>query len=120
MNRFTNVVKLSGIFGQLQAKQFRQDISDLLDVEAMEILVDFEQVTFMDSSGLGALISVLKTVEAADARLALCSVRQEVIMLLELADVAQFFEIFPSQDAFYQAQANYSSDFTVLSSTTIT
>lgn len=103
------VIKLCGILSHVQAKQFRQEISDLVEAGAIEILVDFEQVTFMDSSGLGALVSVLKTIRAANGSLSLCSLRQEVKMLLELADVAQFFAIFSSQEAFYQMRGSYSS-----------
>jgi anti-anti-sigma factor len=101
------VIKLSGIFGHIQAKQFRQEISDLIETGASHFLIDFEKVTFMDSSGLGALVSTLKIVNAADGMLSLCSVSPEVRMLLELADVIQFFEIFSSQEAF--AQSSYSS-----------
>lgn len=109
MSLSVQVIKPCGILGQTQAKQFRQEVSDLLDAGVIEILIDFGQVTFMDSAGLGALINVLKTVRAADRVLSLCSLRQEVKMLLELADVVQFFTIFSDQEAFYQARENYSS-----------
>lgn len=109
MDLSVKVIKLSGIVGHIQAKQFRQEISDLIEAGAIEILIDFEQVTFMDSSGLGALISVLKTIRAANGTLSLCSLRQEVKMLLELADVSQFFVIFSNQEAFYQMKGSYSS-----------
>ncbi|MBD1854117.1 MULTISPECIES: STAS domain-containing protein [Leptolyngbya] len=103
------VIQLSGILSHLQAKQFRQNIAKLIEAGAIEVLIDFEQVTFMDSAGLGALVSVLKLVNGADGTVSLCSVRQEVRMLLELADVAQFFEIFPDREAFYQTKANCSA-----------
>ncbi|BAS58860.1 MULTISPECIES: STAS domain-containing protein [Leptolyngbya] len=102
------VIQLSGILSHTQAKQFRQEIADLIEAGTVEVLIDFEQVTFMDSAGLGVLVSILKLVNGADGTVSLCSIRQEVKMLLDLADVAQFFEIFPNQEAFYQAKANYS------------
>lgn len=102
------VIQVCGILGHTQAKQFRQEILDVIAVGTREVLVDFEQVAFMDSSGLGALVSGLKAVTAVQGNLALCSVRQEIKMLLELADVLQFFPIFPSQTAFYQARENCS------------
>ena len=100
MSHSVKVIKVCGILGHTQAKQFRQEILDLMAVGVREILIDFEQVAFMDSSGLGALVSALKAVRAAQGRLVLCSVKQEIRMLLELTDVIQFFPIFLSQAEF--------------------
>ncbi len=104
MNYSVKVIKVHRILGHTEAKQFRQEILDLIATGTNEILVDFEQAVFMDSSGLGALVSALKAVKAAQGKLSLCAIRQEIKMLLELADVIQFFPIFLDQAAFYQAR----------------
>jgi anti-anti-sigma factor len=93
----TNVLRLSGVFDRSQIPQFNQSIQDLIQAGAEQILLDFQDVIFMDSSGLGALVGALKAVEAADRKLLLCSLKSEVRMLLELTDVDQFFTIFPAQ-----------------------
>lgn len=100
MNSTVKVVQLSGVLNNLQADQFRQEINSTLDAGVNHILVDFQDVTFMDSSGLGALITALKQVKAAGGRFSLCSVRREVQMMFEIADVEQFFEIFAGRDDF--------------------
>lgn len=66
------------------------------------MLVDFKDVTFMDSSGLGALVLAFKTLRAADTKLVLCSINEQVRILFELTNMDKVFEIFPSQDAFNQ------------------
>ena len=111
MSQSVKVIEISGILGHAQAKQFKQEILDLIAARTnaerganIEVLVNFEQVAFMDSSGLGALVSALKAVKAAKGELSLCAVKKEVKMLLELADVLQFLPIFPDQAAFYQAK----------------
>ena len=95
----TNVLRLSGVFDRSQIPQFHQSIQALINAEAQQILLDFQDVIFMDSSGLGALVGALKAIEAAGSKLLLCSLRSEVRMLLELTDVDQFFEIFPDQES---------------------
>lgn len=102
MSHSVKVIKVCGILGHAQAKQFRQEILDVIATGTIEVLVDFEQTAFVDSSGLGALISALKAVKAAQGKLSLCSVQQEIKMLLKLADVIQFFPIFSDQADFYQ------------------
>jgi anti-anti-sigma factor len=95
----TNVLRLSGVFDRSQIQQFHQSIHDLINAGSSQILLDFQDVIFMDSSGLGALVGALKAVEASGSRLLLCSVKSEVRMLLELTDIDQFFEIFPNSDS---------------------
>ncbi|EAZ94082.1 Anti-Sigma-factor antagonist (STAS) domain protein [Crocosphaera chwakensis CCY0110] len=52
----------------------------------------------MDSSGLGALVLSLKMVRAAGAKLFLCSVNEQIMMLLELTDMYKVFRIFESRE----------------------
>lgn len=105
MSHPVKVIKVCGILGHTQAKEFKQDVLDSVAAGKSEILVDFEQATFMDSSGLGALVSSLKAVNAAQGTLAICAMKKEIRMLLELADVIQFFPIFADQAEFVQAKA---------------
>ena len=54
----------------------------------------------MDSSGLGALVLSLKTVRAAVAKLFLCSVNEQVMMLLQLTDMDKILKIYESREEF--------------------
>ena len=96
------VIKLSGNLNATTSQDFRQKITDILESGAKIVLVDFKDVTFMDSSGLGALVLAFKTLRAADTKLALCSINEQVRILFELTNMDKVFEIFPSQDAFNQ------------------
>ncbi|HEY9643872.1 MAG TPA: STAS domain-containing protein [Coleofasciculaceae cyanobacterium] len=62
----------------------------------MILLIDCRQVAFMDSTGLGTLITALKLVQKAEGRLALCSLGGQVRMLLEMAGMKSVFETFNS------------------------
>ncbi|MBW4442335.1 MAG: STAS domain-containing protein [Plectolyngbya sp. WJT66-NPBG17] len=109
MSSPVKVIEVCGILGHTQAKQFRQEVLDLIASGTTEVLVDFEQAAFMDSSGLGALVGALKAVKSAQGKLSLCAVKQEIRMLLELADVIQFFPIFSDQTDFHQTRAGCST-----------
>ena len=67
MSAVIKVIQPSGILDGTKASEFRQEISDSVnknseggDNKINVILIDFQDVTFMDSSGLGALVLVLK------------------------------------------------------------
>ena len=102
MREQVKVIKLTGNLNATTSQDFRQNITNILETGAKIVLVDFKDVTFMDSSGLGALVLAFKTLRAADTKLALCSINEQVRILFELTNMDKVFEIFPSQDAFNQ------------------
>ena len=102
MREEVKVIKLTGNLNATTSQDFRQNITNILETGAKIVLVDFKDVTFMDSSGLGALVLAFKTLRAADTKLALCSINEQVRILFELTNMDKVFEIFPSQDAFNQ------------------
>lgn len=94
------VVQPSGILDSTKAEPFLQEISETLATGAGILLVDLKDVTFMDSSGLGALVLAFKTVRAAGAKLVLCSINEQVRILFELTSMDSVFEIFANRDEF--------------------
>ncbi len=94
------VLKPTGVFDGVLARGFRHDITDCLHGGSTLILVDFQSVTFMDSSGLGALVMALKSVRAKGGKLFLCSLNDQVRLLFELTRMDQVFNILPDAAAF--------------------
>ncbi len=84
MSSDVQVLQPQGILDGTKASQFRQEISNLVDQGAKTILIDFKDVSFMDSSGLGALVLALKTVRAAGSKLMVCSINEQIKILFEL------------------------------------
>ena len=103
MSPVVKVVQPSGILDGTKAAQFRQEISKLVESNVNMVLIDFQDVTFMDSSGLGALVLALKTVRAAGGKLFICSVNEQIKMLFELTSMDRVFEIFPTREDFESA-----------------
>jgi anti-anti-sigma factor len=97
------IIKLSGIINSGTSQDLRQSLNELMEKGAKIVLVDFQDVTFMDSSGLGALVLAFKTLRAANRQLVLCSINEQVRILFELTSMDKVFEIFASQDEFNQA-----------------
>ncbi|MDZ8082929.1 MAG: STAS domain-containing protein [Nostoc sp. SerVER01] len=96
------VIKLSGNLNSTTSQEFRQNITKIIEVGVKIVLLDFQDVTFMDSSGLGALVLAFKTLRAADIQLVICSINEQVRILFELTNMDKIFEIFPTQEAFNQ------------------
>jgi len=103
MSDSLKVVEPVGILDGTKAAEFRQEIATCVQNGAQTILVDFKDVTFMDSSGLGALVLALKTVRAEDRKLFICSINDQIKMLFELTSMDRVFEIYADRAAFEDA-----------------
>ena len=102
MSSSVKIVQPSGILDSISANQLRREISDFVENGADIILVDFQDVTFMNSSGLGALVSAMRMVQSAGGKLFICSVNDQVKMILELTKMNRVFKPFDNRDEFEQ------------------
>ncbi len=100
MSPVIKVIQPNGILDGTKAGPFRKDINDQVEAGADIVLIDFKDVTFMDSSGLGALVLALKTVRAAGCQLIVCSINEQIKILFELTSMDRVFEIFSDRKAF--------------------
>ena len=58
------------------------------------LIVDFSDVPFIDSTGLGALVGAHLTVQKANRKMALVAMNREVKALLDMTNVSQFFKAY--------------------------
>lgn len=77
-------------------KTFKDDIQPLL-AQYKHILLDLEALQFVDSSGLGAMLSCLRTVHDRGGHLALCGMSKPVRTLFELVRMYRIFDIYASR-----------------------
>jgi anti-sigma B factor antagonist len=78
------------------AKEFKQSIAPVLTANA-KVVFDLSQVHFVDSSGLGGLLSCLRQLHAAGGELKLCGLATPVRHLFELVRMDRIFDIFQTQ-----------------------
>jgi anti-sigma B factor antagonist len=87
------------------AADFRAKLLSLIDRGNRHLVIDLQDVTFIDSSGLGALVSALKTLKrssgSGDVRLA--RVQPPVISLLEIIRLNRVFASYPSVEQAIQS-----------------
>jgi len=105
MNPDIKIVQPNGVLDGSEANQLRAEIDQIVQSGATCVLVDMKDITFIDSSGLGALVQSFKSARAAGAKFCVCSVSDQARMLFEITGMDQFFEIFPTQRDFHKAVA---------------
>jgi len=93
-----NVVKCAGRFDVNIAGEFKKDIKELVAKGGSDLLVDLEGVTFIDSSGLGALVACLRAANQSGGNVRLCGLCPEVRITMELTRLHRVFEIFENKE----------------------
>lgn len=80
------------------AADFKGKMVDWINQGHRRIVLDLSLVDFVDSSGLGAIVSCLKTLgEGGD--LVISGIRDAVLSLFQLTRMNRVFQIFPSPEA---------------------
>lgn len=93
----TTVKPLSKSIDVTVSNYFKSRVIDLVNQGNTLFLIDLSQVNFIDSSGLGALISILKNVTYNHGHVALCSIQNPVINMFNLTRMNLVFKIFANE-----------------------
>lgn len=77
-----------------------QALNECLEARTKHVLVDLSKVEFIDSSGLGTLVSMHTRLRLADAKLYLCSPKDQARNLFDISDTDRIFDIYNSRSEF--------------------
>lgn len=78
---------------------FKEDVkSRINDLHIYQVMVNLEGVTFMDSSGLGMLISLYKEVNEKQGKIVFFNVQDYIMKLLKLVNLDKIFLLAASRD----------------------
>lgn len=80
------------------AKEFQDDLNGVITDKA-QILLDMNNVEFVDSAGLGTIVATLKRLRASGGDLTICCVQKTVRALFELVRMHRLVEIHETRDA---------------------
>ena len=78
-----------------EVAEFRTKINKLIEEGNKDFIFDFSECTFIDSTGLGALVSIYKKCAEKDGSIKLKALNPEVEKLFKLTRLDKVFEICP-------------------------
>jgi anti-sigma B factor antagonist len=89
------------IVGQLvveNRQELKQQVVDELERGARTFLLDFRQTGYIDSSGLGALVSIAKRIRQQAGELRLANLNDDLKTMFELSRLDALFQIDDDDD----------------------
>ena len=93
------VLDLEGNLALESNAQFRKHVTDIIDAGARKLIVNMARVKYMDSSGMGELISCYTTLQRMNGRIKLLHLSDRLQYLLVITKLTSVFETFDSEPA---------------------
>ena len=92
------ILDINGEIDLYNAPDIKDTIKQLIDEGKRQIIINLEKVSYLDSSGIGVLISSLSNLKKVGGALKIINVYASVKKVFELTKLTSFFDIFDGED----------------------
>lgn len=92
------VVIVKGEVDLATSPQLRESLAGVVE-SATSIVVDLDQVGFIDSTGIGVLVGGVKRARGHGGDLSLVCTQRRILKVLEITGLTQVFSVFDSVEA---------------------
>ena len=91
------ILDIQGEIDLYNAPEIKDIIQKLIEAQKYNVIINLEKVSYIDSSGIGALISSLSNLKKYQGGLKIINVCASVKKVFELTKLTSFFEIYESE-----------------------
>jgi len=98
LNSEAYVISLSGEVDLYTAPEFKQQLLEVIGQGGKEVVVDFTNTTFIDSTTLGVLVGGVKRLRTNDGQLSLVCSDRNITKIFEITGLDKVFEIYATRD----------------------
>ena len=91
------ILDLKGRFVEERGDDFRDTMNRLVKGGVRKVLLNFDEITYLDSAGLGMLVSKYITLNKRDGHLKLCKLHTRSFRVLDLTRLLSIIESFESE-----------------------
>ncbi|MHB9035946.1 MAG: STAS domain-containing protein [Armatimonadota bacterium] len=92
------IIELEGEVDVYTAPQLKQQIINILESGAKELIIDLTKVDYLDSTALGVLIGGLKRMREVDGNMVLICPSPRIRRVFEITGLDKIFDIYNSED----------------------
>jgi len=92
------IIKLDGQFDLHTAKDFKTKVTRYLNKEDKNLILDLETIDFIDSSGIGAILSIYKKVEKNGVELVIINISSPLKRVFELSGLLNIIRLYSSRN----------------------
>lgn len=100
----TLVAEIEGDFDAAAVKKHRGNIDELSQTKGQAVVLDLSRVSFMDSSGIGAVVYLFKRLRGSQRELALVGVNGEPAKLMKMLRIDKTIPTYASLLEFWASK----------------
>ena len=78
--------------------KFKGEIHEVLEEGFKNVILDMSGVPWINSTGLGILITGYHSVKAAEGSMKICNVKERVLSIFYISQLENIFEVFETRD----------------------
>ena len=91
------ILDLKGRFVEERGDDFRDTMNRLVKGGVRKVLLNFDEITYVDSAGLGMLVAKYITLNKRDGHLKLCKLHTRSFRVLDITRLLTIIESFESE-----------------------
>lgn len=91
------VIKLKGEVDIYTAPRLKEAMVKAVDENRYKIVVDLEDVDFLDSTGLGVLVGGLKRVKPFDGEIGILCTQEKILRVFRITGLTKVFEVYSDE-----------------------
>jgi len=92
------ILNLEGRLDLASGTALKEKVKEMFNKNKTSIHLNLEKVEFINSSGLGTLVSLMKEARIRKGRLTLSNLASYVQEIFEITQLSHIFELFPTED----------------------
>lgn len=93
--KFNNVDR----FNALIVEPVKEQLKSLFNNPDSRVALSLENIKFIDSSGFGVFLSIMKTAHSNHGQFKICAIKPEVLELFKLLQLHNVFDLYDDEEA---------------------
>jgi anti-sigma B factor antagonist len=101
----TTVIVVGGELDAHTAPRLKEELAYVIESGAHQLIIDLEGLEFLDSTGLGALLSALKRARAHDGSVDIICTQIRILRIFKITGLDRVFDIYDSASDVFAARS---------------
>ncbi len=97
------VCSVTGKLDAMTAPELKKRIQELVDGKKIKVVLNFEQLSLIDSSGVGAIVALLKRLRTEKGDVKLCALAGQPLEIFKLLRLDKAFDSYTSENEAVEA-----------------
>jgi anti-sigma B factor antagonist len=85
-------------FNALIAEPVKEELKNMFNAQGTNMALSLEGIKFVDSTGFGVFLSIMKTANNSHGKFKICDISPEVMELFKLLQLHNVFELYGQLD----------------------